>query len=126
MPFLGVFAILKFFFRIFSAMFRKPESRGLLWVAFLTIGLGMWFYHQYEPTITNWVDAYYFTVITLATIGYGDFSPTTPLTKIFTTFYVFVGLGIITGLIGLVGETAIEDTNRRQAERNAKKEQAEK
>jgi voltage-gated potassium channel Kch len=72
------------------------------------------------------VDAYYFTVITLATIGYGDFSPTTPLTKIFTTFYVFVGLGIITGLIGLVGETAIEDTNRRQAERNAKKEQAEK
>ena len=92
--------------------------RGLLLIAFITILSGTWFYHQFEPTITTWVDAYYFTAITLTTIGYGDFSPTTPLTKIFTTFYVLIGLGIIAGVIGLVGETVIEDANRTRAKRN--------
>lgn len=81
----------------------------------ITILLGMWFYYQFEPTITTWIDAYYFTVITLTSIGYGDFSPTTTLTRLFTTFYVFVGLGIIAGFIGLFGTTVIEDANQHHA-----------
>ncbi len=118
MPVLGLIAIGRFFLRIAAVLWRKQEIRGLLLIAFITILSGTWFYHQFEPTITTWVDAYYFTVITLTTIGYGDFSPTTPLTKIFTTLYVFIGLGIIAGLIGLVGETMIEDANRTRAKRN--------
>ena len=31
----------------------------------------------------------------------------------FTTFYVFVGLGIIAGLIGIVGEAVVEDVTQR-------------
>lgn len=104
-------------------MWRKEEIRGLLLVALMTILAGTWFYYRFEPTITTWIDAYYFTVITLTTIGYGDFSPTLPLTKLFTTMYVFIGLGIIAGLIGLVGEIVIEDANQTQAERRAKGEQ---
>jgi len=118
MPVLGLIAIGRFFLRIAAVLWRKQEIRGLLLIAFITILSGTWFYHQFEPTITTWVDAYYFTVITLTTIGYDDFSPTTPLTKIFTTLYVFIGLGIIAGLIGLVGETMIEDANRTRAKRN--------
>ena len=118
MPIIGLFAIGRFFFRIAAALWRKEGTRGLLLIAFITILSGTWFYHQFEPTITTWVDAYYFTAITLTTIGYGDFSPTTPLTKIFTTFYVLIGLGIIAGVIGLVGQTVIEDANRTRAERN--------
>lgn len=113
MPVLGIFAIGRFFVRIATLLWRKEEIRGLLAVTLGTILMGAWFYYQFEPTITTWVDAYYFTVITLTTIGYGDFSPTIPLTKLFTTVYVFVGLGIIAGLIGLVGEAVIEDANTR-------------
>ena len=87
--------------------------RSLLWVTTITILCGTWFYHQFEPTITTWVDTYYFTVIRLTTIGYGDMGPTTPFTRIFTTFYVFVGLGIIAGLIGIVGEAVVEDATQR-------------
>ena len=72
---------------------------------------------MFEPTITTWVDAYYFTIITLTTIGYGDMSPTIPLTRIVTTFYVFAGLGIIAGLIGIIGETVIEDADKRASEK---------
>jgi voltage-gated potassium channel len=117
MPALGLFALVRFFVRIFGALWRKQELRGLLLLIVVTILIGTWFYWQFEPTITSWVDAYYFTVITLTTIGYGDFSPTIPLTKIFTTLYVFVGLGIIAGFIGLVGEAVIEDANRRRDEK---------
>ncbi len=61
-------------------------------------------------TNTTWADAYYFTVITLTTIDYGDMGPTLPLTRIFTTFYVFAGLGIIADLIS---ETVVEDATQR-------------
>lgn len=118
MPALGLLAIVRFFIRLGIMLWRKEETRGLLWVTFVVILSGTWFYYVFEPTITTWVDAYYFTVITLTSIGYGDFSPTTPLTKIFTTLYVFVGFGIIAGLIGLVSTTVIEDANQKRAERN--------
>lgn len=120
MPALGLLAIIRFFIRMSIILWRKTEVRGLLWVTLLILLSGTWFYYQFEPTITTWVDAYYFTVITLTSIGYGDFSPTTPLTKVFTTFYVFAGLGIIAGLVGLVGTTVVEEANQNRAERNNK------
>ena len=122
MPALGLFAFGRFFLRIIAQLWRKEEIRGLLIITLGTILLGTWFYYQFEPTITTWGNAYYFTVITLTTIGYGDFSPTIPLTKFFTTVYVFIGLGIIAGLIGLVGEAVIEDTDQRTANRHTKEE----
>ncbi len=120
MPALGLFAIVRFMAHIFLLLWRKEAFRGLFLVSLVTIGGGTWFYYQFEPTITTWVDAYYFTVITLTTIGYGEISPTTPLTKIFTTVYVFIGLGIIAGLIGLVGEAIIEDSNQRALRRSGR------
>ncbi len=121
MPALGLLAIFRFFIQMGALLWRKEAVRGLLLITLVTILIGSWFYYQFEPTITNWIDAYYFTVITLTTIGYGDIAPTTTPTKLFTTIYVFVGLGIIAGLIGLVGETILEDANRRAKEREEKR-----
>ncbi len=70
--------------------------------------LGTVVYHHVEKF--PWVDAYYFSVVTLATVGYGDFTPHTTFGKIFTTFYIFVGVGIIT--------TFITYTMRRRAARH--------
>ena len=43
----------------------------------------------------GWVDSFYFSVITLTTVGYGDFSPTTPAPKLFTVVYIFGGISLI-------------------------------
>lgn len=49
------------------------------------------------------VDALYFTVVTLCTIGYGDIVPDTTFTKLFTCGFILVGFGFIDILLnGLV------------------------
>lgn len=50
------------------------------------------FYHFVEKW--SWIDAFYFSVITIATVGYGDFSPQTNLGKLFTVGYILVGIGL--------------------------------
>jgi voltage-gated potassium channel len=52
----------------------------------------------------GWIDAFYFSATTLTTVGYGDLSPQTDFGKIFTTVYIFVGIGIIFGFINAVQE----------------------
>ena len=113
MPVLGLVAIVRSLRRLARVLWQNEAFHGLVWITAVTLFFGTWFFKTFEPTITTWVDAYYFTVITLTTIGYGDMGPTIPFTRIFTTFYVFVGLGIIAGLIGIVGEAVIEDSKNR-------------
>lgn len=49
------------------------------------------------------VDALYFTVVTLCTIGYGDIVPDTTFTKLFTCGFILVGFGFVDILLnGLV------------------------
>lgn len=43
----------------------------------------------------GWLDSIYFVVITFTTIGYGDFAPTTPLTKLITIFVALNGVAIL-------------------------------
>lgn len=42
----------------------------------------------------SWLDSYFFTVVTISTVGYGSLVPATALGKIGTTALIFVGLGI--------------------------------
>jgi hypothetical protein len=43
----------------------------------------------------SWLDSFYFVVITLTTIGYGDLHPTQPITKLITIFYGINGIVMI-------------------------------
>ncbi len=74
---------------------KEERTRFFLLLA-LTIGilaLGTGFYHYFEGFSV--VDSFYFSVITLATVGYGDLYPTTEIGKLFTAGYVISGIGIL-------------------------------
>lgn len=88
--------------RLYRDMFKKPETRALLILAALVLVIGVLFYTLVE----GWklLDAIYFCVVTLATVGYGDKTPTSDLAKIFTTLYILVGLSIIGGFIATMGQ----------------------
>lgn len=71
----------------------NPKAQQVLVTIFLTyLALGTIFYHFVEKW--RWLDSLYFTVVTLSTVGYGDYAPKTDAGKIFTVFYVFIGIGI--------------------------------
>jgi voltage-gated potassium channel len=50
------------------------------------------FFHTVEKW--NWIDSYYYTIITIATVGYGDFTPSTNIGKIGSTFVILIGIGL--------------------------------
>lgn len=56
------------------------------------IALGTVFFHLVEGW--TWLESYFFTVITISTVGYGSLVPVTPLGMIGTTVFIFVGLGV--------------------------------
>ena len=79
---------------------KEKEYRDLLVTTLIVIGLGTIAYHYLEGW--SWLDAVYFSIITLTTIGYGDFSPQTTGGKVFTIFYIVIGVGIILSFINTV------------------------
>ena len=83
--------------RLYRDMVKQPETRALLIAATVLLVVGAVFYTRVEHwTVLN---AVYFCVVTLGTVGYGDITPTTDLGKLFTIFYIIVGLGIVGGFL---------------------------
>ena len=56
--------------------------------------------------IEDWryLDSVYFTVVTITTIGYGDFAPQTDGGKILTIIFPFVGIGMAFYFFSLMGK----------------------
>lgn len=88
------------FFKTLLSFLRDEEYRSLLYTTLIIIALGSVVYHFLEGW--RWVDCIYFSIITLTTIGYGDFSPQTDGGKIFTMLYILVGIGIILSFVNAV------------------------
>jgi ABC-type branched-subunit amino acid transport system permease subunit len=61
------------------------------------LGVGTVVYRVLEDW--SWVDSFYFSTITLTTVGFGDLTPTRDASKLFTVAYVFMGIGLITAFI---------------------------
>ncbi|MGI9539565.1 MAG: potassium channel family protein [Miltoncostaeaceae bacterium] len=80
---------------------RDPDTRNILVASGLLLLSGMVLFRFIEDL--GWLDALYFSFITLATIGYGDIAPTTELGKIVTILYSIAGLGILAALISAIG-----------------------
>lgn len=100
------------FVRAFARSLRDPEFRALFITFVAMVASGTVFYSSVE----GWsvLDALYFSVITLTTIGYGDLHPTTPLSKIFTIIYILVGIGVLVAFLNKLGQAALERRSRRR------------
>jgi voltage-gated potassium channel len=74
---------------------RQFVTLALLAAVAIVSGTG--FYSLVEGL--RFVDALYFSVMTLTTVGYGDFAPRTDVGKLFTAVYALVGVGILLAFI---------------------------
>ena len=72
-------------------------SRRIFYYVGVNVIIGALLYHWLE----GWslLDSFYFVIVALTTIGFGDFAPTTPLTKLITIFYALNGVAILLMLL---------------------------
>lgn len=75
---------------------KDRDSRPVLFWAAGTLLFGTLVYHWLEGW--SYLDALYFCVISSATIGYGDLTPTTDVAKMFTILYVLNSIVILLAL----------------------------
>lgn len=95
--------IFKFFGSILRGL-KDAKFRSLLFYVFVILLIGTFFYHKVEGW--RWIDSFYFSSMSLTTVGYGDLTPQTDIGKIFTVFYIFSGVGVILGFITSVASKA--------------------
>ncbi|KAJ9558154.1 hypothetical protein OSB04_012768 [Centaurea solstitialis] len=82
----------------------KPPSSAivrqavLLLILYLSLGVVIYWYNQEHFVASEThvvVDALYFCIVTMCTIGYGDITPNSVVTKLFSILFVLVGFGFI-------------------------------
>ena len=89
------------------------SARPIFLYTGLTVLVGAMLYRWLEGW--SWLDSFYFVIITLTTIGYGDLSPTTPLTKLITIFVAVNGAAILLMLLDEIRRVRRRQLNERRA-----------
>jgi len=69
-----------------------PYVLGFFVVSLLLAGAG---FYWLEPTVNTYVDGLWLAFVTAATVGYGDFVPTTPLARLFAVLTCVLGLSVL-------------------------------
>ena len=72
---------------------RDEEFQAIVFLLVCAIGIGAIFYHLQEGW--SWLDAGYFSVVALTTVGDATLSPSSGLSKIFTMGYSLCGIGLM-------------------------------
>ena len=113
----ATFAAMGSLFRELGRLLKKPQYRAVfLWLLIIIIA-GTLFFKFVGGW--SWLDSLYFSVITLSTVGYGDFSPTTTASKLFTIAYIFLGISIFVSFASML----VKERQEMRQERVKKKQQ---
>lgn len=100
---------------------RDPEFRALTALVLILLLVGTTFYHHAEGW--SFVDSFYFSAVTLTTVGYGDLHPTTDVAKIFTVIYIFIGIGVLVAFAERLARNLIEVRAEHMAARKQRRAQ---
>lgn len=77
----------------------------------LLLVLGTTVYHFLEEW--TWIQSFYFSVVTLGTVGYGDLAPSTDISRLFTALYILVGVAVFLTALGMIGTKYLNQREQR-------------
>lgn len=91
--FINIFKLLK---AVIVGIKDDQEFRILLFLL-VPMLIGSTFFYS---SVEGWskIDALYFSVMTMSTVGYGDLAPTTDNSKLFTIIFTFLSVGVFVSL----------------------------
>lgn len=97
--------IVRFFMAVGHSIRHERQARTLLFFVILILISGTLFFMEIE----HWglVDAMYYCVTTLTTVGSGELRPHTDMGKIFTVIYLFMGVGAVLATVQLISRHAL-------------------
>ena len=94
---------------LLETLFNSRRLRTILiGLAFVIILFGYIFYIS-EPTVESIGDGFYWALVTVTTVGYGDITPTTPSGKLIASFLILLGLGLIATITAIVSAKFIQN-----------------
>lgn len=120
-----LFRIVQLFFRTLKLF----EGRRVLYIiTFSTMAVSLGAIAEYfvesadpEAKITNIPDAFWWAIVTVTTVGYGDLYPVTPGGKVVAAMLMVVGIAILGVLISTLGAGLIESRFLRGDKKGDKK-----
>lgn len=62
----------------------------------------LYFGKEYTPAITNLSEAFYFSIVTMSTVGFGDIVPSTPHSRLFTGSMIILGITLFATSVSAV------------------------
>jgi voltage-gated potassium channel len=71
----------------------------LFFLVALLAGATLFYYREEGWSV---IDSLYFSVMTMSTIGYGDFVPTTTISKLFTIIFAILSIGVFVALMSKI------------------------
>ena len=77
-------------------------------------------FHYLEPSFT-WVQAFYFTVTTMTTVGYGDLTPSNDFTRLAVALYILLAVTLYVSLITHFGSHYLQYHSIRAERKMGKK-----
>ncbi|WP_281614927.1 potassium channel family protein [Flammeovirga sp. SubArs3] len=98
--------------RVFNAKKDELIATGILGVILVYI-CSVLMYHIEPETFGTMGDAFYYSCMTLSTIGYGDISPVTEAGKIFACIQSILGLGMFGLPAGLLGSGFMDELEKK-------------
>lgn len=111
-----------------NKLFRNSHFTGLLYGAALMVlihVIGTLGYHYLGRPNASWIDSFYMTFITVATIGYGETVDLShhPLGRLFTVFIAVIGIGTMSYLFSTLVALLLEsDLNAARRKKRMEKE----
>lgn len=88
---------------------RDPEFRAIIFLLIVATLIGTLVFRSVEGW--SWLDAAYFSVVSLTTVGDANLAPSAAVTKIFAMAFSLVGIGLMLAFISRLTSFRDEASN---------------
>lgn len=86
------------------------QLQNIFYGIIIVISIGIYgVFGSYFIMHLNFFDSIYYTIITMATVGYGDIVPITPLQKLFSISLALAGVGILAYVFSMILSTIADN-----------------